>query len=615
LKSLLRTAKEILRGGKTAGQDRPGQASAPALLESAFRLHRSGRLSEAQSLYRSAVAIDPLSDVAHNLLGAVLCAQGQVSEGEICFRTALDINASNVEALNNLASAHKDRGDLPNAETFYLRALELRPDFSAAWNNLGLVHLASGRRDDADRCFRRAISADARNADAHNNLGAVLRTTRPAEAEVQFRSAIAANPALAEGWCGLGDVLTLRGLLDEAESCCRKALELKPGYADATNNLATIAKQRERLDVAKAYCVEVLQAAPRHVGALNNLGNIAARQLDYTAAERIYRDALRIDPCNGVTRFNLATTLLMQGNYDEGFELYESRFEAFQGTFPRSSELEEKIASRPRWRGEALGSKRLLLWGEQGLGDCIMMLRYLSQLSGRGVANTVVVCDASLVRLVREMSFVEHVVTLDRISDLPEFDAHCPMMSLPAAFGSSPETIPDRIPYVAVPRELIDAWRERLNNARPHVGIAWAGSRTLREDARRSIPLARFLPLLSQDCVQFISLQKGDASEEWRKLGRDGGSWIDACGDFLDTAALMMNLDLVISVDTAVAHLAGALGRPVWLLNRFGSEWRWGLEGTATRWYPSMKIFREPAPGNWDVVISEVTSNLRSLAR
>ena len=189
------------------------------------------------------------------------------------------------------------------------------------------------------------------------------------------------------------------------------------------------------------------------------------------------------------------------------------------------------------------------------------------------------------------------------------------MMSLPAAFGSSPETIPDRVPYVAIPGVMTDVWRGRMNNAKPNVGIAWAGSKTLRDDARRSIPLAPLLPLLSQDWVQFISLQKGDAGEDWRKLRRDGGEWIDACNDFLDTGALIMNLDLVISVDTAVAHLAGALGRPVWLLNRFGSEWRWGLEGTTSRWYPSMKIFRQPAPGNWDAVISEVTSNLRLRAR
>ena len=368
--------------------------------------------------------------------------------------------------------------------------------------------------------------------------------------------------------------------------------------------------------MAKAYCDEVLRAEPRNVGALNNLGSIATRQADYVTAERVYRDALRIDPGYGVTRFNLSTLLLMLGNYDEGLDLYESRFEAFRGTATRSSELDEKFDPRQRWRGEALGSRRLLVWAEQGLGDGIMMLRYLPQLPKRGVHRAVVVCDATLVRLVRAMSVAEQVLTPDQVDDALEFDAHCPMMSLPAAFGRRLETIPDCVPYVAVPPPMIDAWRDRLPDARPKVGIAWAGSRTLREDAKRSIPLAQFASLLSLDRVQFVSLQKGDAAEEWRKLGRGGGGdWIDACSDFLDTAALIMNLDLVISVDTAVAHLAGALGRPVWLLNRFGSEWRWGLEGATSRWYPSMTIFREPAPGNWDSAIAEVTSQLRSLAR
>ncbi|HEX6003418.1 MAG TPA: tetratricopeptide repeat protein [Burkholderiales bacterium] len=612
MESLFRTAIRMLR--RTApdhGAETPGQVSGRALLESAFQLHRSGRLAEAQPLYRSAIANDPTLDAAHNLLGAVLCAQGQFADGEACFRKALDLNPSSVEALNNLAGARKDQGDVPGAEAIYRRVLDLRPDFPAAWNNLGLIHIARGRPDDAERCFRRALATDGQASDAHNNLGTVLRKQGLlAEAEAEFRAAVAANPDLPEAWSGLGDVLPLRGLLDEAEACCRRALELRADYPDATNNLATIARMRGRLDAAQAYCEEVLRVDSGHVGALNNLGGIAAMRADYAAAEAAYRGALRIDPGNAATRFNLSATLLMLGNYAEGFALYESRFEAFPGSLTRSSALDERLASRPRWRGEPLNDRRLLVWAEQGLGDCIMMLRYLPLLRGRGVGAVTVVCDAALARLVGAMSVAEQVLSPDQIDEALDFDVHCPLMSLPRAFDTRLETIPDRVPYLTIPQVMIAAWRERLIHTKPKVGIAWAGAKTLRDDARRSIPLEQFASLLSLGEVQFVSLQKGDAAADWRQSGLNDVQPIDACNDLLDTAGLVMNLDLVISVDSAVAHLAGALGRPVWLLNRFGSEWRWGLEAQDSRWYPSMRIFREPAPGRWSAVIGQMALQL-----
>ena len=605
MENLFRAVRAILR--KRASHAEPATTSPPSggdLLETAFRLHQSGRLAEALPLYRNVIEVDPASDVAHNLLGALLCAQGRLTEGEACFRRAVDINAVNAEALNNLASARKEQGDLPGAETFYRRTLEVRPDFAVGWNNLGLVYLASARPEDAERCFRRAIAADARSADAHNNLGTVLRTRGLlTEAEAEFRAATTGNPGLAEAWCGLADILQMGGLLDEAEACCGKALELRPGDPDATNNLATIAKARGRLDVATAHCDDVLRIDPGHVGALNNLGSIAMRRGDHGLAEATYRRALRIDPGSAVTRYNLATTLLMLGDYGEGLDLYETRFEALPGPPTRSRALNEKLRSRPQWRGEPLGGKRLVVWAEQGLGDCIMMLRYLPHLRERGVDSVTVFCDTAIGRLVQAMSAVERVIATDEAAESLEFDVHCPMMSLPWAFGSRLDTIPDHVPYLAVPESMISAWAERLTSAIPKVGIVWAGSRTLRDDARRSIPFEQFAPLLALDGINFVSLQKGDAAEEWSGQDPDGRRCIDACSDFLDTAALIMNLDLVISVDTAVAHLAGALGRKVWLLNRFGSEWRWGLAREDSPWYPTMTIFREPREGAWDAVI------------
>jgi hypothetical protein len=251
------------------------------------------------------------------------------------------------------------------------------------------------------------------------------------------------------------------------------------------------------------------------------------------------------------------------------------------------------------------------VWAEQGLGDCIMMLRYLPELRARGVDFVTVYCDPALGRIVESMNATERVVTTQEQAGAIDFDVHSPIMSLPRIFGTRIETIPGRIPYLSVPEAMIAAWRERLAGCGPKVGVAWAGSRTLEDDARRSIPIEQFAPLLSLDGFEFVSLQKGESTDESQKPGRAARQHIDDCNDFFDTAGLVMNLDLVISVDTAVAHLAGALGRPVWLLNRFGSEWRWGLNAEHSSWYPTMKIYREHAPRRWDAVIDDVESRLK----
>jgi tetratricopeptide (TPR) repeat protein len=616
LERFFRIARQMF-GRRHLHDERPAASdgsSAAAVLQSAFRLHQSGQFEEALRSYRNAIEIDPTADVAYNLLGALLCSLGQLKEGEACFRRAIDLNASNAEALNNLASVRKEQGDLLGAEALYRQTLELQPKFSDAWNNLGLVYFATGRLPDAERCFRQTLHVNPHNGFAHNNLAAALRRQGLlAEAEVEFRSAIAANPDVSEAWSGLGDILAMSGLLDEAEICCNKALELRPTFPDATNNLATIAKARRQFDVAISYCDDVLRSNPRHLGALNNLGEISLKHADYGTAEMYYRRALRIDAHHAVTRFNLAALLLMRGNYLEGFELYESRFDASGRHSTLTPAINEKLHSYPQWRGDSLGGKRLLLWAEQGLGDCIMMLRYLPELRARGVTSVMVLCPAALVRLVRSMSVAEQVVSFDEASTALNFDTHCPMMSLPTAFGSRIDTVPDHVPYLHVPQTMIAALRERLSDNKPKVGIAWAGSATLQDDARRSIPIEQFAQLLSLNTVQFLSLQKGEAAQDWRKTAQVDSGYIDRCTDLLDTAALVMNLDLVISVDTAVAHLAGALGRPVWLLNRWGSEWRWGVEGQSSPWYPTMTIFRQMAPGSWGPVLETIRNQTSTL--
>jgi tetratricopeptide (TPR) repeat protein len=589
------------------GVDATGSVRANDLRNGAFELHKSGRLEEAAAMYRRALDADPLSETTHNLLGTVLCALGELSDGERCFRTSLQINPYNAEALNNFANIRKEHGDFANAENLYQRALELRPNFAPGWNNLGLLYMTSGRMELAASSFARSLSIEP-SAEAQNNLGAVFRMTgQYSEAEARFRAAIVLNPALPEAWCSLADVVRMRGSLDEAEACCKRALELRPDYADAFNNLATVSNARRQYDIAERLCGDALRVDAHHVGALNNLATIAANRGEHQRAEAGFRKALNISPSDAITRFNLATTLLTVGEYGEGFELYENRFEAFHRPYSAHGDLESKLRRLPRWRGELLVGKHLLVWTEQGLGDSVMMLRYLLELRARGAGRVSVLCENQLARLVRTMGAADDVLTEDEEAVGLEFSTHVPMLSLPHAFGTHAGSIPGLPSYLQVPSSMTACWRARLSGSRPKIGLVWAGSRTLRDDSLRSVSPERFAPLIADDRYDFVSLQKGVDSSV---LISDQAHWIDECNDLLDTSALITALDAVVSVDTAVAHLAGALGKRVWLLNRFASDWRWGMDSTRSAWYPSMTILRQPRPGDWDSVVHSLHREL-----
>ncbi len=481
----------------------------------------------------------------------------------------------------------QQRGKLGAAEEAYRQALAFRPRYAEALCGLGNVFRARGELRGAESCFLQALDA---------------------------------RPELAEAACNLGDVLQASGRFDEAETYCRQALALRPDYPDALTNLAAVCKRLGRLDEAEAHCRQALALDPSHARAYGTLGTIANERGRLDEAEAHYRKALTLTPGERAGPFNLGALRLLRGDYREGLELYESRFETFVvGDLAGSTGLFRSLGQVPRWRGESLAGRRLLVWTEQGLGDSLMVMRFFAQLGERGAGKVIVRCESPLQRVMAAMPGVDRTTTETEPVPFGEFDLHCPIMSLPLLFDARPDSLPNNVPYLSVPGPLRQHWRNRVSAiGKPTVGLAWAGSRSLRDDARRSIPLRRFSSLLGIGGIQLISLQKGDAAEQLRDCGWEVPDWMDECADFLDTAALVVNLDLVIAVDTAVAHLAGALGRPVWLLNRFESEWRWGLGREDSPWYPTMRILRQPVPRDWDSVIAQVRADLaqvRSTAR
>jgi tetratricopeptide (TPR) repeat protein len=416
----------------------------------------------------------------------------------------------------------------------------------------------------------------------------------------------------------LAEALEKNGKLDEAAVHLRNAIELDPASADAYGKLARIFLTRGDLENAETLARRSVAIDPSFAFGHNVLGvTLLATGLKNDEAMTEFRAAVTLDPELHTARFNLSQPEMLRGNYAEGFALYESRFEAHRQRQCLdelvSPQLQKIMASVATWQGEALTGQRLLIWEEQGHGDLLLMLRYLPLLLKQAPVSITVVCSPALASLVRSMSLAGTLEIIDHHAvALGDFDIHCSVMSLPHRFGIRLETIPHAIPYLTVSESARVKWRKRSANLDGFkVGLVWSGNPDNPIDAQRSVTLAQLAPLFSVAGVCFVSLQKNEGIASIAAQSRlPLQDWMQECSDFLDTAALIENLDLVIAVDTAVAHLAGALGKPVWMLNRLNTYWCWFQDREDSPWYPTMRIFRQTRGGEWDDVILKVAQAL-----
>ncbi len=392
--------------------------------------------------------------------------------------------------------------------------------------------------------------------------------------------------------------------MDEAVARYRRALALRPDYPEAHNDLGSALAQQGRLDEAVAHYGRALALRPDYPEAHSNLGSALADQGRLDEAVAHFRRALALKPDYPEAHSNLAMVLLAQGDMDAGWAEYEWRWK-----MPHAVKAARSFA-QPRWRGEAAEGRTLLIHAEQGLGDTVQFCRYAPLAANRGL-RVILEVQEPLVRLLRGLPGVDRVVGQGEA--LPPFDLHCPMLSLPLALATATESIPSAASYLHADPAQVAAWRTRLaamGSGRLRIGLAWAGNPDLPADHRRSLAPDRLAPLFDLSGLHVFSLQKdGPAAPEAFPLTDLMGE----VGDFADTAALVANLDLVISVDTAVAHMAAALGKPVWLLNRFDSCWRWQAGRRDSPWYPTLRLYRQPRPGDWAPVLAEVARDLRVL--
>ena len=599
----------------------------------------------AASLIGQAIGRNPQEPSYHYNLGSALKAQGQAEAAAASFEQALVLRPDYAEALNNLGNLHREAGRLAEAAAHYEKALAIRPDMAELHNNLGGIHEQAGRLDEATACFRRALGAKTDFVAAHYNLGKVLQAQGALdEAAASYRQALSIQADHAEAAIGMGAVLAARGRPQEAAGWYRGVIEHRPDHAAAHYNLALALEAEGRAEEAIAAYSQAIRIVPDYVEALTNLGvalhaegrfaeavgcyerALAARpdaaeiHNDLGAALQSlgrpatamasYRRALKLRPAYAGAQMNMATCQLLMGDLKAGFAGFRARW-AVPDSPIRLPEL-----PRPLWEGESLEGRSILVHCEQGLGDSLHFIRYAPLLAEQA-GRVLVLVPPGLARLFGRIPEIEVVTTPP---DPAAYDYHCPLLCLPRLLGTELATIPAAIPYLSAEPAAVEAWAERLKGLGGgcRIGLVWAGApraddrRAFAVDRRRSLALAALAPLggLAETC--FISLQKGPPAAQ-AKTPPAGLALFDPTanlGDFADTAALIANLDLVISVDTSVAHLAGALGRPVWLLSRFDGCWRWLLDRADSPWYPTLRLFRQPTPGDWDSVVMAVRAAL-----
>jgi Flp pilus assembly protein TadD len=459
-------------------------------------------------------------------------------------------------------------GSFAQAERLCRMILTRQPDQPDALHLLALLAMRVGRSADAAALLHRVVALKPESADAFGHLGTALADTgHLCEAITALQRSILLNPNSAESFYNLGDVYKSTGRLDEAIGALRQAIALRPDWAEAYSNLGLALKDAGQLPEATRIC----------------------------------RQALALAPHSAEIHHNLALLLLLQKQFTEGWDEYEWRSPVPPGIKP--------------WDGTAdLANRSFLILIEQGLGDSIQFIRYITLLAERGAVVTVAGCPRELTRLIRHVNGVHHL--LGPTDPLPATDFCCRLLSLPRAFGTIDQTIPRSIPYIAADAGEVDLWRAKMRpgQERMKVGLAWAGNPKNRHDQQRSIPVQNLAPLLNRADVDFYSLQKGPARWDATKAP-PGLAMIDLTDDLhdlADTAALIANLDLVISVDTAVAHLAGAMGKRTWILLPFVPDWRWQLDREDSDWYPSLRLFRQPAAGNWEAVIMAACQSLQA---
>jgi tetratricopeptide (TPR) repeat protein len=552
-------------------------ANAADTFERGWQLHQARDFRQAEAIYRRLLAAEPHSARLWFVLGDLCESEGRLEEATACYRQAVELSPQEALGHLRLGNILLRQDKKAEAEPAYRRCLEIDPGQIEARVNLGFVLGELDRLDDARACYEEALRQRPDLPEAHHNLGNVLREQgKIDEALPHYHEALRLRPDYAKAHINLGVALVARGAVEEALRWLQEGVRLQPDSAESHSSLGTALCAQGRLDAALAEYELAIQLKP-----------------DYPDAH-----------------WNRALVRLLRGDLERGWPDYEWRWRC-----ARHSPMPD--FTQPRWDGGTLDGRTILLYAEQGLGDTLHFVRYAPLVRARG-GRVIVQCQGALIPLLSRSRGIDGLVAWG--DGPPPFDVYVPLMTLPSLFHTTLERIPADIPYLFADPDLIAHWRRELAPIRGlRVGIAWQGSPRHPWDRHRSVSLNAFEPLARIEGVQLISLQQGHGAEQLRDLGGrfrvlNLGELVDrTAGPFMDTAAILHNLDLVMSVDTAIAHLAGGLGVPLWLAIHHTPDWRWLLDRDDNPWYPSARLFRQPAPGDWASVFGHIAEELRRL--
>jgi tetratricopeptide (TPR) repeat protein len=585
----------------------------PSLAEAHFwlanALRTQGKLDEALASYDRALNLRPDNAEVLNARGAILQQLKRFDEALASYDRALAFRSDYVEALNNRGVTLQELKRFDEALASYDRALTLRPDHAHTLYNRGVTLCELKRYDEALASYDRALTLRPDHADTLNNRGITLqRLKRYDEALVSYDHTLAFEPRHMGALNNRGITLQRLKRYDEALVSYDRALALEPRHVDALTNRGITLHWLTRYDEALVSYDRALALEPRHVDALANRGTTLQELDRLDDALASYSRALTVRPDYAEAHFARSIALLLTGNHREGWPEFEWRWEA-----EHIAQKRPTINARP-WRGEELEGRRLLVFAEQGLGDVMQFVRYLPLLAQKRCRLTFL-CPAKLARLLRPLT--DGIEVISAASPEREFDFQCALMSLPHRFGDDLTSIPNSVPYLRAENDLVAHWRGRIGDHGFKIGIAWQGNPDGQVDQGRSIPLREYLALARASGIRLISLQRCHGLDQLAELPEDAtietlGEDFDGGPDaFVDTAAVMSNLDLVITSDTSIAHLAGALGCRVWVALKYLPHWVWMLRREDSPWYPSMRLFRQSERDNWKGVFSRMERELR----